>query len=118
MFEAPTQIRSAVVAPGNLPGGFAPLSQIDFSKIVDALWRGRATILYTTIAALALVVLFVVLSPYEYTATTQILIDPSDLRAVGTDTTQASQLSDAALMQVESQVRVLTSDSVLRRVVV
>jgi len=76
-----------------------------------------ATILYTTIAALALAVLFVVLSPYEYTATTQILIDPSDLRAVGTDTTQASQLSDDALMQVESQVSVQTSDSVLRRVV-
>jgi len=118
MFEAPRQIRSAVVATGNLPVGFAPLSQIDFSKIAGALWRGRATILYTTIAALALAVLYVVLSPYEYTATTQILIDPSDLRAVGTDTTQASQLSDAALMQVESQVSVLTSDSVLRRVVV
>jgi uncharacterized protein involved in exopolysaccharide biosynthesis len=59
-----------------------------------------------------------VLSPYEYTATTQILIDPTDLRAVGNNTTEASQMSDAALMQVESQVSVLTSDSVLRRVVV
>ena len=118
MFEAPRQIRSAVVATGNLPVGLAPLSQIDFSKIAGALWRGRATILYTTIAALALAVLFVVLSPYEYTATTQILIDPTDLRAVGNNTTEASQMSDAALMQVESQVSVLTSDSVLRRVVV
>ena len=40
------------------------------------------------------------------------------MRAVGNNTTEASQMSDAALMQVESQVSVLTSDSVLRRVVV
>jgi succinoglycan biosynthesis transport protein ExoP len=117
MFEAPRQIRSAVVGTGDFAVGFSPLSQIDFSKIVAALWRGRATIVYSTIAALALAVLFVVLSPHQYTASTQILIDPSDLRGVGNDTTQASQMSDAALMQVESQVSVLTSDAVLRRVV-
>ena len=60
--------------------------------------------------------LFVALAPHEYTAVTQILIDPSDLRAVGTET-QPAQASDAALLQVESQVNVLTSDAVLRRVV-
>ena len=117
MFEAPPQIRSAVVGTGDFTVGFSPLSQIDFSQIVATLWRGRTTIIYSTIAALALAVLFVVLSPHQYTATTQILIDPSDLRAVGDDTTRASQMSDAALMQVESQVSVLTSDAVLRRVV-
>ena len=56
------------------------------------------------------------LAPREYTAVTQILIDPSDLRAVGNET-QPAQASDAALLQVESQVNVLTSDAVLRRVV-
>jgi succinoglycan biosynthesis transport protein ExoP len=117
MFEAPRQIKSAVVGTGNFADGFAPLSQIDFSKIWQTLWHGRATILYATVAALALAVLFVVLAPHEYTAATQILIDPTDLRGVGNDTTQAAQLSDAALMQVESQVSVLTSDAVLRRVV-
>jgi succinoglycan biosynthesis transport protein ExoP len=105
MFEAPRQIRSAVAGTDNFAVGFAPLSQIDLSKIPAALWRGRATIVYTTIAALALAVLFVVLSPHEYTAVTQILIDPSDLRAVGTDTTQASQMSDAALMQAAQEPR-------------
>ncbi len=48
---------------------------------------------------------------------TQILIEPADLRAVGNDLTPSNQMSDAALLQVESQVRVLTSDNVLRRVV-
>jgi uncharacterized protein involved in exopolysaccharide biosynthesis/Mrp family chromosome partitioning ATPase len=117
MFEAPRQIRSAVVGTGNFTGGFAPLAQTDFAKIWPVLWRGRATILYATVAALALAVLFVIVVPHQYTAVTQILIDPTDLRGVGSDATQASQLSDAALMQVESQVSVLTSDTVLRRVV-
>jgi uncharacterized protein involved in exopolysaccharide biosynthesis/Mrp family chromosome partitioning ATPase len=117
MFEAPRQIRSAAVGSGDFAVGLAPLSQIDLAQIRAALWRGRATILYATIGALALAVLLISFTPSQYTAATQILIDPSDLRAVGNDTTQPAQMSDAALMQVESQVNVLTSDTVLRRVV-
>ncbi|MGA2893147.1 MAG: exopolysaccharide transport family protein [Xanthobacteraceae bacterium] len=117
MFEAPRQIRSAAVGSGDFAVGLAPLSQIDLAQIRAALWRGRATILATTIAALGLAALFISVAPSQYTASTQILIDPSDLRAVGNDTTQPAQMSDAALMQVESQVNVLTSDAVLRRVV-
>ena len=117
MFETPRQIRSAVVGDGNVVVGLAPQSPIDFSKIWSALWRGRTTILITTAAALALAVAFVVLAPHEYTAVTQILIDPTDLRAVGAEA-QPTQMNDAALMQIESQVNVLTSDAVLRRVVV
>src|SRR5579863_6186962 len=116
MFETPRQIRSAVVGDGNIAVGLAPLSQIDFNKIRSVLWRGRTTILIATIAALTSAVLFVMLVPHEYTAVTQILIDPNDLRAVGIQT-QPAQMSDAALMQVESQVNVLTSDAVLGRVV-
>ncbi|HEY1980822.1 MAG TPA: exopolysaccharide transport family protein, partial [Xanthobacteraceae bacterium] len=64
---------------------------------------------------LVLALMFGALAPREYTAMTEILIDPSDLRAVGNET--AAQSSDSALLQVESQVRVLTSDAVLRRVI-
>jgi succinoglycan biosynthesis transport protein ExoP len=117
MFEAPRQFRSAVVAPGNFAVGMAPLSQLDFQKIWSLIWRGRATILYTMLAAFALAVMFIVFSPHEYTAVTQILIDPTDLRAVGNDTSPPAQASDAVLLQVESQVQILTSDAVLRRVV-
>jgi uncharacterized protein involved in exopolysaccharide biosynthesis/Mrp family chromosome partitioning ATPase len=116
MFETPRQIRTAVVGDGNYTVAPAPLAQIDFSKIGSVLWRGRITILLATLAALALAVVYIALAPREYTAVTQILIDPSDLRAVGTDT-QPAQVNDAALLQVESQVSVLTSDAVLRRVV-
>ncbi len=117
MFEAPRQFRSAVVGNGNIAVGLAPLSQIDPQQILRQLWRGRATILLTTLAALALAVMFLALVPHQYTAVTQILIDPTDLRAVGNETTPPNQMSDAALLQVESQVQVLSSDAVLRRVV-
>ncbi len=116
MFETPRQIRTAVVGDGNFAVAPAPLAQIDFGKIGSMLWRGRITILLATLAGLALAVVYVALAPREYTAVTQILIDPSDLRAVGTET-QPAQANDAALLQVESQVSVLTSDAVLRRVV-
>jgi len=68
MFEAPRQIRSAVVGTGNIAVGIAPLSQIDLQKIWSAIWRGRTTILLTTVAAFALAVLFVVLTPHQFTA--------------------------------------------------
>src|SRR5208282_2034510 len=42
---------------------------------------------------------------------------PMELHAVANGLTSPNQQSDAAVLQVESQVRVLTSDSVLRRVV-
>jgi uncharacterized protein involved in exopolysaccharide biosynthesis/Mrp family chromosome partitioning ATPase len=117
MFEAPRQIRSAVVGDGNFAVGLTPLSQIDFEKIRSTLWHGRATILYSTAAALILALLLLLFVPPQFTAVTQILIDPTDLRAVGNDAAQPTEMNDAALMQVESQVNVLKSDAVLRRVV-
>jgi uncharacterized protein involved in exopolysaccharide biosynthesis/Mrp family chromosome partitioning ATPase len=117
MFEAPRQMQSVAAATGNVPAGFAPPGEIDFQRIASIIWRGKTTILGTTAAALLMAVLFVVLVPHRYTAVTQILIDPTDFKAVGNDLAQPAQANDAAVLQVESQVRVLTSDSVLRRVV-
>ena len=118
MFEAPRQIRTAAAGTGDVAVvGFAPLAQIDFNSILSVIWRGKATILWTTAAALLLMALFVLLVPHRFTATTEILIDPTDLHAVGNDLNTVNQMTDAAVMQVESQVRVLTSDSVLRRVI-
>ncbi len=117
MFEAPRQLRSAVVGTGNVAVGFAPFPAIDLQHIWSTLWGGKATILAATVAALILAAFFIVIVPHEYTAVTQILIDPTDLRAVANDLTPSNQVTDAALLQVESQVRVLTSDNVLRRVV-
>jgi len=120
MFEAPRQIKSAAAGIGDAalgPPPLSPLAQIDLRTIWSVIRRGKATVLWTTTAALLLMALVVLLVPHRYTATTQILIDPTDLRAVGNDLNPVNQMSDIAVLQVESQVRVLTSDSVLRRVI-
>jgi uncharacterized protein involved in exopolysaccharide biosynthesis/Mrp family chromosome partitioning ATPase len=110
-------LQSVAAGAGNIPVGFAPLAEIDFQKLGSVLWQGRYTILWIMAASLLIAMLFVLIVPHRYTAVTQILIDPTDFRAVGNDLTPANPSNDAALMQVESQVRVLTSASVLRRVI-
>src|ERR1700726_2673069 len=117
MFEASSHMPSAVVSRRDLSLGFASLPPIDVRKIWSGLWRGKITILLSTIVAVGLAALFVILVPHKYTATTQILIDPTDLRAVQNDIAPTIPQSDAAVLQVESQARVIASDNVLRRVV-
>jgi polysaccharide biosynthesis transport protein len=116
MFEAPREIRTATAGNGSYNVAVPPYSKIDFGQLWSVIWRGKTAILGAALAGLALAVAFALFAPRDYTATTQILIDPSDLRTVGNDT-NANLMSDAALLQVESQVHVITSDAVLRRVV-
>jgi polysaccharide biosynthesis transport protein len=117
MFEAPRQVQSAAAGTGDAALERSPLAQMAFRSVWSLVRRSQTTVLWTTAASLLLMMLFVVAVPHRYTATTQILIDPTDLHAVGSDLSPPNQMSDAAVLQVESQVRVLTSDSVLRRVI-
>src|ERR1700688_1500881 len=77
MFEASSHMPSAVVSRRDLSLGFASLPPIDVRKIWSVLWRGKTTILLSTMVAVGLAALFVLLVPHKYTATTQILIDRS-----------------------------------------
>ena len=117
MFEAPRQIQSTLAGTADVAVAPAPAAALDLHRIWSVLWRGKTTILLTTAASLLLAVLVVLAVPHRFTAATQILIDPTDLHAVGNEPNPANQTNDAAVLQVESQVRVLGSDSVLRRVV-
>ena len=117
MFEAPNYTQAAVVRRNELVPNFAPAGDFDLKQLCATLWRGKITILLSILVALGLAVLFVLLVPYKYTATTGILIDPMELHTVGSELTSPSQQSDAAVLTVESQVRVLTSDNLLSRVV-
>jgi len=90
---------------------------IDVATAWSLIRRRKMSIAATVIGALIGMGLFVVLTTPQYTAVTQILIDPSDLRAVDNSLTPANQMPEAVVIQVETQVRVLTSDNVLRRVV-
>ena len=118
MFEASSHMPSTVVSRRDLSLGIASLPPIDAQKIWSVLWRGKFTILLSMIVAVGLAAAFVRLAPHKYTATTQILIDPMDLRAAAqSDISPTIPQSDAAVLQVESQARVIASDNVLRRVV-
>src|ERR1700686_3842347 len=118
MFEASSHMPSTAVSRRDLSLGFASLPPIDVRKIWSVLWRGKNTILLSMIVAVGLAAAFVRLAPHKYTATTQILIDPMDLRgAAQSDISPTIPQSDAAVLQVESQARVIASDNVLRRVV-
>jgi succinoglycan biosynthesis transport protein ExoP len=117
MFKAPRRVQSATAGTADVAVDFAPVSGNDLQGLLSVLWRGKSTILWTIAASLLAAVLFVLLVPHRYTAVTQILIDPTDLRAVANDLNPTNQANDANVLQVESQVRVLASDNVLRRVI-
>lgn len=117
MFEVPRPIQPAIAGNANVAVDIPPDSGIDLQRILSVLWRGKAIILSAVAASLLIAVAFVLIVPHRYTAVTQILIDPTDLHAVGNELTPTNQANDATVLLVESQVRVLTSDSVLRRVV-
>lgn len=100
------------------PGEFAFPSRIDIGKIWSVVSRQWRVVACTTAASVIAALLFVAVVRHQYTATTQLLIDPSDLRVVENGLTPANQMPDAVVLQVESQVRVLASDNVLRRVII
>ena len=117
MFEAPGYAHTGVADRGGVAPGFGISGDFDFNKFWSTLWHGKWTILLSTLVALALAVAFVKLVPHRYTATTQILVDPMDLRGAQIDISPTIPQSDAAVLQVESQARVIGSDNVLRHVV-
>jgi uncharacterized protein involved in exopolysaccharide biosynthesis/Mrp family chromosome partitioning ATPase len=117
MFEASSYMPPVAARRGDAGAGSAPPAALDFQKLLSALLAGWYIIVLTTLAALALGAAFVVYAPHKYTATTQILIDPMDLRASSTELSPAIPQSDAAVLLVESQAKVIASDNVLRRVV-
>lgn len=85
--------------------------------MLKALWRDRWLVL---MSALALAVLIPLASSFmvpRYLAVTEIVIDPSELQIVDKSLRPSAQLTDAMIAQVESQVRVLLSHNVLKRVI-
>ncbi len=87
------------------------------SAVLDLLWRGRFWISFGALLGLFCGIAFLVVATPRYTASSQLLINPQDLRLVDNSVTAPSQQSEANLAEVESQVRVLVSQKVLGQVV-
>ncbi len=90
---------------------------IDPMQVVHGITRSRALILSTTILGAALGIAIALSTPKKYEATTDVIVDPRDLKLTDRDLTQNVVASDATLAIVENQVRILTSGTVLNKVV-
>ncbi|MCJ2134568.1 GumC family protein [Methylobacterium sp. J-026] len=85
--------------------------------ILRRLWRGRGFIALSALFMVAVAVALLGLIPPRYTSSIQVLVDPSDLRVVENDVNARQPQADSGVSIAESQVRVIQSDSVLRRVI-
>jgi len=90
---------------------------IDPMQVIHGVTRSKALILSTTILGAALGVAIALSTPKKYEATTDVIVDPRDLKLTDRDLTQNVVASDATLAIVENQVRILTSGTVLNKVV-
>jgi succinoglycan biosynthesis transport protein ExoP len=105
----PFERRQAAPRSGDTPA--AP------GELFAVLWRRRSWIVLGMMFGLIGGGAFIALAAPKYTAAAQIMIDPNDLRVMGNTVTSSSTMTDANTAYVESQVRVLASDTVLRKVV-
>ncbi|MGX9571277.1 GumC family protein [Mesorhizobium sp. f-mel] len=95
--------------------GWKPL--IDPMQVVRGVARSKLLIVAMTILGTTLGVAIALSTPKKYEATAELIVDPRDLKLTDRDLTQSVVASDATLAIVENQVRVLTSGTVLNKVV-
>ncbi len=90
---------------------------IDPFAVIGAIVRAKWLILGAAVAGGAIAAALAWSTPKHYSAASELLIDPRDLKLTSRDLTEGGLPSDATLAIVENQVRVLTSGSVLGKVV-
>lgn len=90
---------------------------IDPMQVVRGVAKSKLLIVTTTIIGAGLGIAIALSTPKKYEATTELIVDPRDLKLTDRDLTQSVVASDATLAIVENQVRVLTSGTVLNKVV-
>ena len=90
---------------------------IDPVSVTGGIGRSTKLIVATTLIGAAIGVAIALSTPKKYEAFAELLIDPRDLKLTDRDLTQTGLPNDATLAIVENQVRVLTSGTVLNRVV-
>ena len=113
MYQFETSPRSGAPAE---PASAAPARPLDLWWL-HLLRRRRFAILAFGVLGALIGLAYGFLATERWIATTQLLVDPRDVRVVQNDLNQQGVMSEAAVAIVESQVRVLTSNSVLRRVI-
>lgn len=90
---------------------------IDPAHVVRGIARSKLLILSTTILGAALGIAIALSTPKKYEATTQVVIEPGDLKLSDNDLTQPVGQPDAALAVVETRIKMVSSGKVLDQVV-
>ncbi|MER9844683.1 GumC family protein [Mesorhizobium australicum] len=90
---------------------------IDPMLVVRGVARSKLLIVVTTILGAGLGVAIALSMPKKYEATTELIIEPGDLKLSDRDLTQPVGQPDAALAVVETRIKMLTSGTVLDQVV-
>jgi uncharacterized protein involved in exopolysaccharide biosynthesis/Mrp family chromosome partitioning ATPase len=99
------------------PSAIGPIARIEFGSIFSVIWQRKLLVVSAVAVSVMAMIIFIGLAPPQYTATSQILIQPNELRVVERGLMAGNQVSEENVVQVESQVRVISSDNVLQRVV-
>jgi polysaccharide biosynthesis transport protein len=118
MLDGPALTQSAASGLTRASAAAPWAKYVDLDKLWLRIAGQRSLIVLTTVAAVVAGCLFSVLTPIQYTAVTEILIDPAEPQLAENGLTAKEQLADRARLQVESQIRVLMSGNVLRRVII
>jgi succinoglycan biosynthesis transport protein ExoP len=91
-----------------------PPAAVEEPSILSVLWRRRALIIASLLGCLAAGALYYAFAPRSYSASAVLLLDPHLGRGLGADPVQPGYITDASA--IDSQVKLLTSQGVLKRV--
>jgi len=92
-------------------------ARVDLKELIHIVKRRRNSIFWVAIVPTMAALLYGLLAQPLYTASTQLLIDPRDRRIITNEVTPEGLAPDGGIAVVESQLLVVTSDTVLRRVI-
>ncbi len=94
-----------------------PDGSVEIAEIWLILWHRRLMILIAAAALMAATIIYGLVTPALYTASSQILVDPRDRIVVSNDVNPSALPPDGGVAQVESQSSVLKSTGVLVRAI-
>lgn len=100
---------------GPFEDGSRPL--LDASILISAVWRFRRLIAAATVGGAVLGVLMALSTPHKYYAESRLFVDPREIRVTEDDIRNQQLSTEAMLAITDSQLQILSSTSVLEKVV-
>jgi len=101
---------------GQFEDGSRPL--LDASILISAVWRFRQLIGAATLAGAVLGVLMALSTPHKFYAESRLFVDPREIRVTEDDIRNQQLSTEAMLAITDSQLQILSSTSVLEKVIV